>query len=331
VEQQKMADLVEVDDPLAEYTKDGRYLKLSQRPGWADVTPIPQDEGANPPCPINYTPEFRETMDYFRAMLKADEKSLRSLRLTKEVISINAASYTAWHFRRLVLVAVGGDLAADRAWLDKMASENPKNYQLWYHRRWVVDLLQDPSAELAFTAAVLEQDSKNYHAWAHRQWVLSSYGLWAGELDWIDAMLQQDRRNNSAWNQRYFVVSHCDDLTLRDVRQREIDYAWSWIRKSPNNQSPWSYLSAMIKDRDIDADFPELRAQLEEAALKWVTCPHVLSLLIDLAEQRPSPARLLSALDHATALATRLAPVHEKYWHYRAAHLQQLLNQHPAQ
>jgi len=38
----------------------------------------------------------RETMDYFRAVVKASEVSDRALRLTDEVIRLNAANYTAW-------------------------------------------------------------------------------------------------------------------------------------------------------------------------------------------------------------------------------------------
>jgi protein farnesyltransferase/geranylgeranyltransferase type-1 subunit alpha len=52
--------------------------------------------------------------------------------------------------------------------MDEFSSENPKNYQIWYHRRAVVEMLGDGSRELDFTAEVFEVDAKNYHAWAHR-------------------------------------------------------------------------------------------------------------------------------------------------------------------
>jgi protein farnesyltransferase/geranylgeranyltransferase type-1 subunit alpha len=68
-----MADLDATEDTDTPLTS----LRL-----WNDVVPVPQDEGPNPAVPILYTPEFRESMDYFRAVLRADERTERALRLT---------------------------------------------------------------------------------------------------------------------------------------------------------------------------------------------------------------------------------------------------------
>lgn len=52
--------------------------------------------------------------------------------------------------------------------MDSFAEENPKNYQIWYHRRSIVEELGDADRELDFCASVFKADAKNYHAWAHR-------------------------------------------------------------------------------------------------------------------------------------------------------------------
>ena len=64
---------------------------------WADVVPIPQDEGgANPLAVIAYTDEYSQAMSYLRAVMASNEKSLRVMELTEHIISMNPAHYTVW-------------------------------------------------------------------------------------------------------------------------------------------------------------------------------------------------------------------------------------------
>lgn len=52
--------------------------------------------------------------------------------------------------------------------MDTFSEENPKNYQIWYHRRAIVERLGSGHRELDFCSRVFSVDAKNYHAWAHR-------------------------------------------------------------------------------------------------------------------------------------------------------------------
>ena len=64
---------------------------------WADVVPIPQDEGGpNPLAAIAYSDEYSQAMSYLRAVMADNEKSLRVMELTEHIIKMNPAHYTVW-------------------------------------------------------------------------------------------------------------------------------------------------------------------------------------------------------------------------------------------
>ncbi|XP_008810767.2 protein farnesyltransferase/geranylgeranyltransferase type-1 subunit alpha [Phoenix dactylifera] len=265
---------------------DDERIPFIQRPEWSDVRPVPQDDGPHPIVPIAYHDDFRETMDYFRAVYLADERSRRALDLTTEAIGMNPGNYTVWHFRRLVLEALNVDLHEERDFIDEIAVHNSKNYQIWHHRRWVAEKLGPQAAdkELEFTMMILALDAKNYHAWSHRQWVLQSLGGWEKELDYCCKLLEDDIFNNSAWNQRYFVITRSPLLGgLQAMRDSEVSYTVEAILANPQNESPWRYLRGLYKG---DTDLLVSDNQVSDVCLKVLKTNHnyifALSLLLDL-------------------------------------------------
>jgi hypothetical protein len=66
----------------------------SSWPELVDVVPVLQDDGPSPVVPIAYRDDFREVMDYFRALYFAGERSPRALRLTAEAMDLNPDNYT---------------------------------------------------------------------------------------------------------------------------------------------------------------------------------------------------------------------------------------------
>jgi hypothetical protein len=98
----------------------------AERSEWSDVVPIAQYENIQPLAPIFYSPECthcpticllivliklwyallhhnpptgntdKDATDYFRAIVKAGEKSSRVLQLTETIIRLNPAHYSAW-------------------------------------------------------------------------------------------------------------------------------------------------------------------------------------------------------------------------------------------
>ncbi|XP_020089436.1 protein farnesyltransferase/geranylgeranyltransferase type-1 subunit alpha [Ananas comosus] len=320
----------------------GARIPIGQRPEWSDVRPVPQDEGPRPVVAIAYSGEFRETMDYFRAVYLAGERSPRALDLTGEAIEMNPGNYTIWHFRRLVLEALNVDLLKEREFVDHTASHNSKNYQIWHHRRWLAEKLGPEAAnrEHEFTRSVLALDAKNYHAWSHRQWVLQALGGWENELDYCHQLLEDDIFNNSAWNQRYFVITKSPLLGgLQAMRDSEVDYTIEAILANPQNESPWRYLRGLYKG---ETNLLLNDNRLTDLCLKVLKtdCSRVLalSLLLDLLcnglqpseelkevvesmrhdRSEPSNANLAAVI---CSILEAMDPMRLNYWAWRRSNL----------
>lgn len=275
--------------------EEDQKIPMSRRPEWSDVTPVPQNDGQSPVVPIAYTDEFRETMDYFRAVYLSDEHSSRSLQLTSQAIQLNAGNYTVWHFRRVVLEALNADLHEELDFVENVAKENSKNYQIWHHRRWLAGKLGTDARfkELEFTKKILSLDAKHYHAWSHRQWVLQALGGWEDELEYCHQLLTDDVFNNSAWNQRYFVVTRSPFLGGLDaMRDAEVDYTIEAIIAHPVNESPWRYLRGLYKnDMKTWANDPRISSLCLKVLSTKTRCIFALSTLLDLICQgfQPGP------------------------------------------
>ncbi|KAA3681200.1 protein farnesyltransferase/geranylgeranyltransferase type-1 subunit alpha [Paragonimus westermani] len=106
-----------------------RYVFYKNRPEWADVTPVPQDDNGRNVVKIAYSPQFVDAHDYMRAVLLKDERSERALEITATVLLLNPANYTVWEYRRRILTSLQSDLNEEVTFVSKLIDENSKNYQ----------------------------------------------------------------------------------------------------------------------------------------------------------------------------------------------------------
>lgn len=98
----------------------------------------------------------------------------------------------AWYHRRLCLDTLNElDFKQELEWLDSITLDNQKNYQIWHHRKVILEKLSDPSHEKKMLNEVFKDEPKNFHAWCHRIWVVSRFNLFEGEMDYAESLLEE--------------------------------------------------------------------------------------------------------------------------------------------
>lgn len=211
-------------------------------------------------------------ISYLRAVMAKKEYSPRCLRLTEDIISMNPAHYTVWLYRFSIVEALKLSIPEEMQWLNQVSLENLKNYQIWHHRRLLMDyyypqIESNPEeraklaeSEQSFLANILAEDTKNYHVWSYRQYLVPKLGVFGdSEVRAAEALIDEDVRNNSAWSHRFFTVfsdpahttpgslsTERDPKVPDEIIDREVKYAQDKIVLAPQNQSPWNYLRGVL-------------------------------------------------------------------------------------
>ena len=311
------------DDDSTTRSSSPDFVSYKTRPEWSDVEPI-SIKTETSIMDIKYTARYEEAFSYFRAMLKEDELSERSLALTADCIELQRSNFSVWYFRRRILRKLNHHLKNELAFMEKVIENEPKNYQVWHHRKTIVEWLRDSSQDKQLTASVLSVDNKNYHAWQHRQWVIKEFSLWDGELEFTDAQIALDVRNNSAWNHRYFVISETRRYEDAGRLEEEIRYVQKRIEQLTNNESSWSYLrgilllafNSLIAHRETQEFCERLRVE------KDCQSAHLLGFILDMIRERLTKSSkkdrdsLKSRAHELCETLSRTDHVRSRYWNY---------------
>lgn len=305
------------------------YCPYSTRPEWRDIAAVPLDDVPEPVLAISYTDKYRDIMGYFRAVLRAEEMSERSLALTADAIAENPANYTVWEFRRRIVFSLRKDLRAEIQYVSDLIEANPKNYQVWHHLQLVMERFgQFEEPFLSFIDEQLGEDSKNYHAWSYRHWLVSFFNLWPRDLAYSSRMLQSDVRNNSAWNHRFWVQKKIRAFATDEGLLGEIEFVLALAELAPNNDSAWNYLQGICRSASPHCDDAAISmvsaflARHSGSIVPALVCK--LQLLEDSGRVELDEAALREALLLCDCLI-RLDSVRSKFWRSR---LKQIGAQH---
>ncbi|EGX89683.1 protein farnesyltransferase [Cordyceps militaris CM01] len=319
---------------------------LAGDPEWDDVAPILHEEPDNALARIAYPDDYAEAVAYLRAVMADKEYSPRTLRLTALVIALNPAHYTVWLYRFRIVQALRLSIPDEIAWLNEVALENLKNYQIWHHRQLLLEELLATTtvataalgrSEAAFVATMLAQDSKNYHVWSYRQNMVRRLGLWADaeELASTERLIDDDVRNNSAWSHRFFLVfqdpaastagcgpAQHDPLVPAAVIARELAYVKDKMHAAPQNQAPWNYLRAVLAKGGRALASERALAEGLVAGLgtdaERVQSSHALDYLADVYAETGETDKAKVCLQR---LGEKWDPIREGYWKHRAQQL----------
>lgn len=195
---------------------------------------------------------------------------------------------------------------------------------------------------------MLAKDAKNYHVWSYRQWLVRRFALWegCGEMRAVEKLLAMDVRNNSAWNHRWFLVfaRQVEDQSFsvsEEVMDREMEFAKSAIKMTPQNESPWNYYRGLLRKRGAPLNEDEevisfAKTFADPQKPDEIRSTHALDLLAEAwgggldpssstGDQRKeniqsveiARTRKIQAGRALDLLANKFDPIRANYWNYR--------------
>lgn len=283
-----------------------------------DIEPVQLNQEYPQLCQILYDEEYRSTMGILLALLGKHEYSERALAITEAGISLLGSHYSIWSYRFDIITHLQYDLYKELDWLDSVALDNEKNYQIWNYRQLIINQIDDydPIREFPILNIMLLEDTKNHHVWTYRRWFTAKFNLFKNpkEVEFVNQLIEKDIYNNSAWSHRYFIK-------FNDIESTEIDdelnYVMDKIRLSPQNHATWNYLLGIYHKFNIPMtklipfleQFVALNLDSDDMQLQLIKS----SIAMELLAKVYNDARSIKIYD---LLIEKYDPIREKYWNY---------------
>ena len=201
-------------------------------------------------------------------------------------------------------------------WLDYNIVSIQKNYQIWHHRKLLIEKLNDVSHEKNILERVFSSEPKNFHAWTHRIWMIRRFNNTENEFEFIEKMLKDDIKNNSVWNYRFFLVQYINGNKLdKNIVENEIKYALEKIKECPVNECPYSYIRGFITKFNYKySDFIFVKEYLENLIDEYIEDNiYGLNLLLDYYEEEKNENKFNETIEQLK----KVDYIRKKYYGWR--------------
>ncbi|KAJ7632209.1 rab-protein geranylgeranyltransferase [Roridomyces roridus] len=229
--------------------------------------------------------EYLALTDEVVAKKKSNDWSRDTLDLTTRILRINPEFFTAWNYRRNILLS--------GIFPERYRMTHPKVYWIWNHRRWCLE--NTPSGpegnlngwrqtnwdrEMFVVDKMLDADSRNFMAWDYRRYCLVNMPVprpETAELAYTTRKIEANFSNFSAWHQRSKVLSSLwasGKLDSSKSREDEFELVRNAMYTDPNDQSVWIYHRWLIGGGDdkaiLDREIGVIQELLDEQSdSKW--------------------------------------------------------------
>ncbi|AFN82572.1 protein prenyltransferase subunit alpha [Encephalitozoon romaleae SJ-2008] len=122
--------------------------------------------------------EYIEDNDAFDRLLKLRSKE-ESIEKHKEIVQLVSDDYFSWNKLKEYLLANPSDFRSQLKVCENSLRSNPKSYQPWHHRKFMMKNFQRQrekylDREDFLTKLLLDSDPRNFHCWNYRMSILNT-------------------------------------------------------------------------------------------------------------------------------------------------------------
>lgn len=273
---------------------------LSSLEEWKDVTPVPNPQKSFYPFYVEMEPHYDQLMGYFRAIMNSGEESERAKTITNSVILNNPSNPCPFWYRRRVLESIGYNEKEELQFINSvLLDDSLKSYQLWFHRKWLVDNFKERPKGVELLKRIMIEDEKNFHAWSYSLWLAERWDMHREVFDLTTYFINLDSRNNSAWSARMKIL----EKSGRSLEE-EMKFALDTFASDLTNESVCSYILCLSNKSDL------LYNQAMTNITKLPETPNQLSLLLHLKNMKNDH----TMDDEIYGKLIKIDTIHTNYW-----------------